>query len=382
MPISDSEYEEWLVSEDRQPVSVVHFDGYDADDDPVVLRAADRRYRLDDYDHRARLVEMDVLFELESGLFTETHTDTARVLLANVEGGVDDWRDWRDIRLTTFTHYRGDMRWPLSDFRVAFDGEVYNVQGDHDQLDITVASRVNRVNVTIKDGDFTFPGGGLPGTVAKSYLTDASGGLFTLADLDEDSFDAVDTAFPYLIDVDPDAVQENYLGLVDRSFSGLPLDLCVRRDGLLYVAEFQKPSGASDIQTFRPIGRPEIETVWPLGEITVKNTTSVDSHESFRENTDIKEQYPNNWRSMTVETEFVHADRETHTEALGDFILELYDRPFDRVRFDTLRDLSRLNLGDEIAVQFPRYGYDEGRYGITTLMRDRKSRVNTIEIWV
>ena len=379
------------------PVYLVRLTGHDDTNfgRAVTVRASSAPYFGGDFDYRARLDDLDILWQMEPG-FERVYNNEGTILLVNNDAGLDAWVN---LRFDYCTIRRGDSALPYSDsnFPLVFEGPVFDFQASIDSLSVTVADKlyaINRPITSVELSDNIFSGAGLPGSVCRGWLTynDASGFStgFSDSDIDKAVFDQIDTEYPYdlLINLHTNEVEFNFLDALDNALNGLPYALFVNRAGKVSAAKFRRAQTDASNRVYFPIENPEIERIYPVAEVSSQYLQNDDrgvEDAPVAELASVKESYPRQWRKLQTGTIFpsagTDAEREDALRAIVAALLGIFNGVFDRVIFSTRQDVSDLNLGDQIAVEFPRYGYNAPVPGIVTLIRESISGIHELEVW-
>jgi len=365
MSVTDAEYRAWLQSSTSQPVTLVEIDAED-DAGSSVLRLSTARYRRTTDIYRARLRDYEMTWSIEPGVagFSEIRYGDLRAV--NIDGALDAWRD---KRMSTCTVRHGDRRWDYADLRQIFKGRVFGTEADSNELVVTIRDRQAEADLIVEDitvADDT------PGKMLKALLV--THGPYALADVDEPAIDALDTDYPYTCTLDTDG-RKNILDLADTLLTGLPVDYGPGPDGIITIYTFAKPAGSSTHRALRPLAEPDIERIAPIGEITVRRGTA---YESTREDTTTKADYAD-WRSETLTVAMV---AQADAEAVADARLSLFDRPYDRITIETKDDVHELAPGDEVPIEWARYGYDAPKHGRITSITQRHLGNHELEAFV
>ena len=378
-------------------VYLVHLTGFDDTNfgRPVTVRASSRSYFGSDFDYRARLEDMELLWQMEPG-FERIYNNEGVIRLVNNDAGLDRWVNYR---FDYCVIRRGDSSLSYSDanFPKVFEGPVFDFQATMTSVSVTVADRLQALNRPITSVELSsavFDGSGLPGAVCRGWLlyNDASGFStgFTSADVDRARFDAIDEAYPYDLSVSlhTQETEFNYLDALDNALNGLPFSLFVNRSGLVSVAEFRRPSSVDNATVYYPIAEPEIERIFPVAEVSSQYLQNDDrgvEDAPVAELGAVKSSYPRQWRKLQTGILYPSAGTDTEREDVVRNVvaslLGIFNGVFDRLIFSTRQPVSTLNLGDQVAVEFPRYGYNAPVPGIVTLIRESISGIHELELW-
>lgn len=365
--INNAQFARWELSDDRQEVYLFDISvvGH-----PTVttLRLSTAPYKRDTFRYHPRVQGFELSSELEPGLAGQGQIDASDIRVNNV----DEWGDgWRTYVLDEVTVRYGDIRWDKTDFRVIMEATVHRTSVSGDSMDIGIASRKHLINKTVVPADYSGNLNTVRLGAALTVLLTENGEL----SVDAANFTAFDAKYTntLTIAINPDG--ENLVDIVSTALAAYPAELLFRRDGTAYLAEYVKPNNSSSTRYFTPSSEPDLEVIWPLGEITL--TRASDENVTTTERPAIKSAYPNSYRSLDLPS----YSGTTQQSVLANNILNLYDVPVERVTFNTSRSLANIELGDEIQLIWNRYGYANGKYGIVTQIRERQDRQNTIEAW-
>ena len=361
----------------------------------VTVRASSAPYFGGDYDYRARLDDLDILWQMEPG-FERVYNNEGVIQLVNNDAGLDSWVN---VRFSYCRIRRGDsaLSYSNSNFPLVFEGPVFDFQASMQTLSISVADRLYALNRPITSLELSpsiFSGDGLPGSVCRGWLSynDASGFSTGLAasDIDKAVFDQIDSEYPYELSVNlhTNEVEFNFLEALDNSLNGLPYALFVNRAGKVSAAKFRRAQTDENNRVYYPIEQPEIERIYPVAEVSSQYLQNDDrgvEDAPVAELASVKASYPRQWRKLETGTIFpsagTDAEREDALRAIVTALLGVFNGVFDRLIFSTRQDVYDLNLGDQIAVEFPRYGYNAPVPGIVTLIRESITGIHELEIW-
>ena len=361
----------------------------------ITVRASSAPYFGGDYDYRARLDDLDILWQMEPG-FERVYNNEGIIQLVNNDAGLDRWVN---LRFSYCRIRRGDssLSYSNSNFPLVFEGPVFDFQASMQTLSISVADRLYALNRPITSLELSpsiFSGDGLPGSVCRGWLSynDASGfstGL-SASDIDKAVFDQIDEEYSHELSVNlhTNEVEFNFLEALDNSLNGLPYALFVNRSGKVSAAKFRRPQFDENNRVYYPIQQPEIERIYPVAEVSSQYLQNDDrgvEDAPVAELASVKASYPRQWRKLETGTIFPSAGTDAEREdALREIVTALFgvfNGVFDRVIFSTRQDVYDLNLGDQIAVEFPRYGYNAPVPGIVTLIRESITGIHELEIW-
>ena len=367
MAISDAQFEAWLTAHNREPVYLLEITGVD----PVVtFRASSAPYTKGSNIYRSRISD----FDIEWNMFDDLHGGVAKreasIVIDNPDGGLDGWSD---TGYDSATLLLGDRSWEYADFRTQLSGTLRKFDVlDEKRIELVCDDELSKADILIDSLSTTT---GDPGTLIKALLIDA--GAFVSGDLDLTSFTDADTNWPYGLKVAISAESENLLTKIDECLRGFPLNLTVNRAGKVAMVEYVLPTGSTTFLPFKPTAIPEVEFIGPIWR-TFATSRWTGTTRSPQDQALIDDN-PNTWRenSMTINVE-LDSDHNNYDNIRW----ALYNQRMHRVVFQTQRLLGKLELGDEIRVQFPRYGYDAGKYGTVTGITERLNEPNEIEIMV
>ena len=361
----------------------------------ITVRASSAPYFGGDYDYRARLDDLDILWQMEPG-FERVYNNEGIIQLVNNDAGLDRWVN---LRFSYCRIRRGDssLSYSNSNFPLVFEGPVFDFQASMQTLSVSVADRLYALNRPITSLELSpsiFSGDGLPGSVCRGWLSynDASGfstGL-SASDIDKAVFDQIDEEYSHELSVNlhTNEVEFNFLEALDNSLNGLPYALFVNRAGKVSAAKFRRPQADENNRVYYPIEQPEIERIYPVAEVSSQYLQNDDrgvEDAPVAELASVKSSYPRQWRKLETGTIYPSAGTDVEREdALRDIVtalLGVFNGVFDRVIFSTRQDVYDLNLGDQIAVEFPRYGYNDPVPGIVTLIRESITGIHELEVW-
>ena len=380
-----------------EQVYLVHLSGFNDTNfgRAVTVRASSAPYFNAANDYRARLEGMDILWQMEPG-FEKVYNNEGVIRLVNNDAGLDEWVN---LRFDYCVIRRGDsdLAYSTANFPKIFEGPVFDFQATMATLEVTVADRLYALNRPITSNELSagvFDGTGLPGAVCRGWLTyhDAYGFStgFSDDDIDTESFDLIDAEYPHELSINLHTSESefNYLDAMDNALNGLPFALYVNRDGKIAAAKFQRAQASESNRTYYPIEQPEIERIYPVAEVSSQYLQNDDrgvEDAPVAELSAVKESYARQWRKLQTGIIYpaagTDAGREDVVRDIVVSLLGIFNGVFDRLIIATRQPVSDLNLGDQVSVEFPRYGYNAPIQGIVTLIRESITGIHELELW-
>ena len=361
----------------------------------VTVRASSIPYHGGTSIYRARITGLDIQYEMEAGLLT-ARENTAAIDIVNQDALVDSWLDYRFVSVTI---RKGDVDKSFSDtnFPKIFEGPIHDVQASINSINIIVADKLQNLNKVIDQSDLkgtVFSGAGNPGSVCRGFLTFSDGVGYSTgiaaADLDKASFDAIDRTYPYPLRIEAEAfdVSLNFLDVVDAALNGLPVSLQVSSRGQFYLARFREPANVS-FPRFDAEAVISIDRIWPIGELRANFFEVGDDYRQLdrptRIHQDIKTLYPQNWRSASIGPIYLSQNnannRARSVDTMSDAFMKVFDRPYDRIRISTRKDVSNIRLGSSASFHLPRLGHRNGVAVLVTAINERLDGFHEIEGW-
>ena len=359
----------------------------------VTLRLSSGKYHRSNFDYRARIIALDLVYDMEASLWG-TRPSTASITAINIDGGLDSFRQYRMI---SGEIRKGDSvnAFSNANFPVIWSGPLNEYTNAGETVDVVMANRVGYLNTLISAGNIessVYDGTGKPGAVLTGYLT-FNGATFSTGissgDLDSSSFTALSSAYDYDLEVLPNSSgSQNFLSLVDGALVGIPAVVTVNPNGQVSCPRFRVPGSTSSHSDFVPSSELSIETIHPAAEIRIsyKDTDGDDVQRPTQQSIPTKNRWPSVWRSLRGGTLGLAASsnsaRRTAADAIGRSALLLFGRRYDRVSFSTRRDVNNLKLGDVIRIRHPRLGFGSGKGGLLTRIRENLSGLHELESWV
>lgn len=374
MAISESEFDDWLLSHDKEPVYLLEIDGEKPDDTPVTIRASSQPYDKGENIYRSRLLNYEIERSFRLNNDNKSNIGASVVDILNEDGKLDDWKNYR---LGEAVLKMGDLSWDLDDYRVFFTGTGYQTKINFKTIRFSLADEKQRINKIVAFADYpsALAGNKLPGVAIYNLLTANS--VFSAGEIRTDDLDQLDIDFPYNIDVDVPGDGENLISVVDRCIPGFLHDVQMFADGKIGLVSFNEVTGSTDIPGFSPTGRSgiKVDLVNPIGEVISRGYDANNPLQTF-ENATTKSKYNDQvWRSVEIGVEVL-----TFSERplAADKIMDRFDEVLENVTIPTARDVLKLNLGDEVIYTIDRFGYQDGKHGILTRILDRMNQPKLI----
>ena len=361
----------------------------------VTVRASSLPYHGGTSIYRARISGLDIQYEMEAGLLT-ARENTAAIDIINQDALVDSWVDYRFVSVTI---RKGDVdkAFSATNFPKIFEGPIHDVQASINSINIIVVDKLQNLNKVIDQSDLkssVFSGAGNPGSVCRGFLTynDSTGYSTGIAasSLDKSSFDAIDRTYPYPLLIENEAFDAslNYLDVVDAALNGLPVSLQVSSRGQFYLARFREPANVGFPQ-FDAEEVISIDRIWPIGELRSSyfeiGSDYRQTDRPTRIHRDVKTLYPQNWRSASIGPIYVSQNnannRARSVDTMSDAFMKVFDRPYDRIRISTRKDVSNIRLGSYASFRLPRLGHRNGVAVLVTAINERLDGFHEIEGW-
>ena len=376
-------------------IYLVHLFGKDDSNSPatdVTLRLSSGKYHRSNFDYRARISELDLVYDMESGLWN-TRESNAFIQAINIDGGLDAWRVYR-ITSAEVRKGNSDNAYSNTNFPVVWSGPIREFRFRDESLEINIADRIGYLNDIINSTDLQ--GGasvsGTPGTVLRNHVTYSSAGFstgITSSQVNTASFNVIDSLFTNTISIglEEDDNDQNFLSLVDEALVGLPFSLASQRNANVFAPRFVVPTAGASVKTLHPTGELRFDTISPAGEIELTFTGTdgkIPGGTEF-ELEGVKTRWPAFWRKLpggNIQFESgTNTERSTALSTIANASLNVFARRFDRVRFETLTDLSGINVGSVVSVQHPRFGFSSQKEGLVTRIKETVTGVTEVEMW-
>ncbi len=345
-----AEYTAWLDSAGKQPVylaSIVCKDG-------SILRPSTERYRDASSIWRSRVPDFTFQWGISGESGGRSKYQVGDIEIVNLDAQMDAWRV-KNMQSIVVVH--GDRRWDYSDFVTVFTGIPASPIATEQSLRVALRDNQYLADVTLPSVTLL---DGLPGAMVLELLTSPQG-PFNVANIDTAAFTKLDTDYPYTCTLNPAGADIDLYKTVDQILSGFPVDWGVDNEGVLTLFELSNATGASSFRTIKPTSWQSIKIIEPVGSVTINGEFV--SETTIQTDNGILADYPNA-RKLEFTTRLTTL---ADADALALQWLALESQPHDLVPIKTDRN-DQWKPGDEIPVQFPRYGYESGQFGIIQSM--------------